>query len=86
MSLVKLPDNLSGGGLQGCKQRGGSMPPVVVGASLHLTRAHRQKRLRAIQSLDLGFLIHTQNQGLIRRVEVKPNNVTYLLDEKRVRR
>src|SRR5262245_16444965 len=86
MSLVKLPDNLSAGGLQGSKQCGGSVPPVVVSASLHLTRTHRQKRLRAVQSLDLGLHVDTQTQCLILPVKVKPDNVTYLLNEKRIGR
>jgi hypothetical protein len=30
--------------------------------------------LRAIQRLDLGFFINTQDQSLIRRIQVSPTN------------
>ena len=43
-----------------------------------------QRRLAALQRLNLALLVHAQDQGLIRWVEIQPNYVTYLLGEKRV--
>src|SRR5512145_1962351 len=57
MPSVKLSDHFAAFGLQGSKQRSDPVSSVVMGAPLHLTGTHRQKRLRAIQSLDLGLLV-----------------------------
>jgi hypothetical protein len=38
-----------------------------MGAPLGLFGTHRQQRLRTVQRLNLGFLIHAQQQGFIRR-------------------
>jgi len=50
-----------------------------------LPRGHagrkRQDRLRAIQSLYLAFFVHTQYNGAVWWIHVKPHNVPYLLDE-----
>jgi hypothetical protein len=51
--------DLAGGHLQGGKQRGGAVAEVVVGAPLGQPRPERQDRLRAVQRLDLGLLVHT---------------------------
>lgn len=47
-------------------------------------RHHRQYRRRAVQRLDLGLLVHAQDQRLLRRVEVEPDDVADLVDELRV--
>ena len=36
--------------------------------------------------LDLGLLVHAQDQRPVRRVEVEPHNIPHLLDEEGVRR
>jgi hypothetical protein len=40
--------------------------------------------LRAVQGLNLAFLIHAKHQGMIGRIEVKPSNVTHFLNKERV--
>jgi hypothetical protein len=55
-----------------------------VGAPLGHARHHRQDRLRAIERLDLAFLIHAQHQRPIRRVQVQPDDVAHLVDEQRI--
>jgi hypothetical protein len=49
-----------------------------------LSGTHGQNWLRAIQSLNLRFLINTKYQGFIRRIHLKPNNISNLVNEQRI--
>jgi len=53
-------------------------------APLGLPQPHRQQWLAAIERLDLRLLIDAQHQGMVGRIEVKPDNVTHLGDNQRV--
>jgi hypothetical protein len=44
-------------------------------------RHHRQGRLLAIECLDLALLIDAEDEGSVRRVKVKADNIAYLVDE-----
>ena len=55
-------------------------------APLDLAWAQRQQGLGAIEGLNLGFLVHTENHGMLRRVHVQPDDVACLVHEVRVRR
>jgi len=48
-------------------------------AALHLAGAQRQDGLAAVQRLNLTLLVHAQHDGagLLRRVEVEPDDVTF---------
>jgi hypothetical protein len=59
---------------------------VVVGLALGHTRHQRQDRCRALQRLDLGLLIDTEDDRRFGRVEVEPDDVSDLVDELRVGR
>ena len=63
--------DLTGGDLKRGVQAGGAVALVVVGHPLRLARLHRQRRLGAIQCLDLRLLIHAQHQRALRRVQVQ---------------
>src|SRR6516164_1951365 len=41
----------------------------------------RQARLRSIQSLNLALLIHTEHQGLLRRIQIQSDHVGQLLQK-----
>ena len=60
------------------------MAYVVGGALLGDSERDRQHRLRAVQRLDLRFLIDRQHHSTARRVEVEPDNIGNLLGERRV--
>ena len=66
------------------KERRGAMADIVVGDALNITQAHGQHRLGAVQSLNLTFFIHAKYQGMIGRIQVKADDVPYLLDEERI--
>ena len=59
---------------------------VVVRAPLDLPHAHRQHRLRAIKCLYLALFIDTDDERILRRAQVKSDDVAYFLDELRIRR
>ena len=54
------------------------------GCSLRRSRAHRQRRLGAIERLNLRLLVHAQDHRVVGRVEVQPDDVAHLLDEERI--
>ncbi len=62
------------------------MALVVVRASLDLTRAHGQEWLRAVEGLDLRFLVYAQDYGVLWRIHVQPHDVADLIDQQRVGR
>src|SRR5438552_2546581 len=57
VALHALPDNVAGGDIKGGEQRRYSIAFVVVGHSPGPTFLHRQAGLRAIERLDLAFLV-----------------------------
>ena len=60
------------------------MPHIVMGAPLGLSGTHRQQRLRTVQCLNLGFLIHAQHQGFIWRMQIQADDIPHLFNEQRV--
>src|SRR5215469_16186794 len=66
------------------KQIGGSVAQVVGSAPLSLARTHRQHRLAAVESLDLGLFINAEHHRPFGRVEIEPYDVAQLLDEQGV--
>lgn len=62
------------------------MAGMVVGEPLHVSQAHRQVGLGALQCLDLTFLVDAQDQGVIERIQVKAHDVADLLYEESIGR
>src|SRR5215472_2987152 len=81
---MKLTDDLASLSVQGGEQRSRAIALVIMSPPFHLTGAHGQRRLRAIQGLDLRFLVHTQHQRFIGRIKIEPDNVTHLVDKQRI--
>lgn len=79
MSSATLADNGPGRHVQGGEQRGGAVAHIVMRHALDIAQPHGQDRLRAIQGLDLGFLIHAQHQRFGRRIEIEADNVPHFL-------
>ena len=69
-------EHLTGGYVQGRKQRRGSVPAVVVGAPLREPWTHPQHRLAALES---AASRHAQHHRTLGRMQVQ--DVAYLLDE-----
>ena len=66
------------------EQGGGAVALVVVGHRASSALLHRQRRLGAVQGLDLRLLIHAQHHGLLGRVQVQAHDVDQLLLETRI--
>jgi hypothetical protein len=65
----------AGGDLQRREQRGGAVSHVVVAEALGQPGLQRQDRRGAIQRLDLGLLVHTQHDRVLRwrQVQARPH-------------
>jgi hypothetical protein len=59
---------------------------IVVGDSLDIAEAKGEERRGAIEGLDLALLIDAQNHGVIRGIEIEPDDIPHFLDEERIRR
>src|SRR3974390_3011898 len=55
-----------------------------MGHTLHITQTQGQDRLGAVQGLNLALLIHTQDHGLVRRVEIEPDDIPHFLHKEGV--
>src|SRR5579862_5899789 len=84
MAAMAFANHFARSHVEGGKKRGDPMAFIVVRATLRLPWPQRQKRLRAIERLHLGFFVNTQNNGTLRWVEIQAYNVTNLFDEKRI--
>src|ERR1700716_350617 len=81
---MQLTDDLASLSVQSCEQRSRSVALVIMSPAFCLSWSHGQNWLRAIQSLNLRLLVNAQYQRLIRRIHVKPNYISYLVDEQRI--
>ena len=79
-------DDLAGGGVQGRQPAGRAVPPGVVRPRLGMARCHGQGRLRPSACLDLRFLVHREDDGMVGRVDVEADDVADLDRELRVAR
>ncbi len=70
--------------VEGGEQGGRPVALVVVGHRSRPDGLDRQRRLGAIQSLDLALLIHAQDHSLLRWVQVQTDDVDELFLEARV--
>ena len=78
VALVAAANHLAGLGVQRGKEGYRAVAQVVMGAPFRLPRAQGQQRTGAIQSLDLGLLVHAQHQRPLRRVQVQTHNIAHL--------
>ena len=67
--------------VQGRKQGRGAIALVVVGHGSRPALFQRQPRLGSIERLNLALLVHRQHQRLVRRIEVKSDDIDQLLLE-----
>jgi hypothetical protein len=81
MAAIAAADDLAGGDVERCEQRGRAVADVVVSPSLDLAGPHRQERLSSIEGLDLRLLVDAQDHGPFRRRQVEADDVPDLLHE-----
>src|SRR5450759_1383436 len=81
VSATKLTDDLASLSVQSGEQRSRTVALVIMSPAFCLSWAHGQNWLRAIQSLNLRLLVNAQDQRLIWGIHVKPNYISYFVDE-----
>lgn len=74
-----VTDHLAVKHAQGGKQGGRSMADIIMGHCSTAASLQGQTGLGSVKGLDLAFLVHAQNQGLVRRIEVEPDDIAQLL-------
>jgi hypothetical protein len=79
MPLAALPDHLAPLDIQGGIEAGQSVALVVVRLPGRQPFSQGQERLRAIQGLDLGLLVETDDGGMLGGVQVETDHVADLL-------
>ena len=84
MTRQTLADHRAGQHVQRGEQGRRPVALVVVGHRPRPPGLDRQRRLSAIERLDLGLLVHAEDHRLLGRVEVEPHNVNELRLELRV--
>ena len=70
---------------KGCQKTGGSVSFRRGRQSPGLPHPHGKSRLRPVQGMDPGFLIHREDQGVFRRVQVQSQDRRLFFLELRVR-
>jgi hypothetical protein len=85
VAAMQFADGDAVGDVEGGEQAGRAVPGVVMGAPLEHAGHHRQHGLGPVQGLDLGFLVHAEDNGALGRVVVQAGDVDDLLGEQRVR-
>ncbi|CAB3775311.1 hypothetical protein LMG29542_08693 [Paraburkholderia humisilvae] len=82
MTPMQFANDFARGDVQRCEQCGRAVAHVVVRASLRDSRGQRQHGLGAVQGLDLALPVHAQHHGLEWRVQIQPDDIAHLVDEK----
>jgi hypothetical protein len=70
--------------IEGCEQRGGAVPDVVVSHGATTTLLQWQTRLGSIERLDLALLVDGEHDGMRRGVDVEPDDLSQLGGELRI--
>ena len=70
--------------VQGCEQRGGAVALIVVCHGAAAALFHRQARLGAVKCLYLALFVDRQDNRVLRRVDVKPDDIDQLVGKPRV--
>ena len=70
---------------QAIRQGGRAVPLVVVRNAFHVAQAQGQHRLASFQRLDLALLVHAQDQGVLRGMQVQAGDIPYFVNQKRDR-
>jgi dihydroxyacetone kinase len=60
------------------EQRGRAVALIIVRHRPAAALLHRQSRLGAVERLDLRLLVDRQNQGVLRRIDIKADDIVQL--------
>src|ERR1019366_6747859 len=74
-----LTDHRPGQDIQRGEQRRGPVALVVMSHRAGPARLDRQRRLGAVQRLDLALLVHAKDDRVLRRVQIQADDIDELL-------
>jgi hypothetical protein len=78
VALHTAPDDLALEDIEGGEQRGGAVALVIMGHGGAAPLLDRQSGLRAVERLDLTFLVDAENHGMSRRIDVEADDILHL--------
>jgi hypothetical protein len=81
MALRGFAKDFSAAGIEGCIERKGTVTVILKAMSLGATRGKGQDGIQAVQGLDSALFVDAKDGGMIRRVQIKADNVGRLLLE-----
>jgi hypothetical protein len=81
MALSRLAKDFSASGIKGRVKRKGAMAVILKTVSLGSAGRKGQHRIQAVQGLDGSVFLYAKDRGVIRRVQIKADNVGDLLLE-----
>lgn len=81
MALGRLAKDFSAAGIKGRVKRKGSMAVILKAVSLGSAGRKGQNRIQAVEGLDGRLFVYAKDGGVIRRVQIKADNVGGLLLE-----
>jgi hypothetical protein len=81
MALSRLAKDFSASGIEGSVKRKGSVAVILKTMSLGPAGRKGQNRIVAVQGLDSSLFVYAKDGGMIRRVQIKADNVGGLLLE-----
>ena len=81
MALSGLAKDFSASGIKGRVKRKGSVAVILKTMSLGPAWRKGQNRIQAVQGLDSSLFVYAKDGGMIRRVQIKADNVGGLLLE-----
>jgi len=84
MALHAATNDLAFKYIESGEQRRCAVSFVVVGHRAGATLLHRQAGLSAVERLDLRLFVDREDDGMGRRIDIKPDHVAQLVDELRV--
>ena len=84
MTLGGLAKDFSAAGIQGRIQRQSAVTVILKAMSLSSARGKGQDRIQAVQGLNSALFIDAKDGGMIRRVQIKGDNLGRLLLEIRI--
>ena len=79
MALSSLAQDFSASGIEGRVKRKGSVAVILKTVSLGPARRKGQDRIESVQGLDSSLFVDAKDGGMIRRVQIKADNVGGLL-------
>ena len=84
MLEIAFTQHSAGGDIEGGEEARDAVADVVVGTPLRQTGVHGQHGLSSIEGLDLAFLIDTENEGLVRGIQIEATYVPGFFHKERI--